>query len=123
MIRESDEDQCEDGTQPMDDDQDLLACQTTTPVVYTWSDTAMDEDGDKSNSSRRSDDSDSSDDDSVEILEPHQKLNAHRRKKEAGRKPSSKRAGRAGKGNDSSEESDIGNDYDPDTCGTYTATH
>ncbi|KIL68988.1 hypothetical protein M378DRAFT_8402 [Amanita muscaria Koide BX008] len=123
VIRESDEDQHEEsdtGTQPMDDDQDL-ACQRTTPVMYTWSDTALNEDSDKSNTSQRSDDSDSSDDDSesdVEILEPRRKLNVHPGKKGAGQKPSSKRAGRAGKGNDGSEELDIdsSDNYDPETC-------
>jgi hypothetical protein len=128
VIRESDEDlsQYADGTQPMDDDQDL--CWETALVTTASSahDTALNEDSDGangSNSSWHSDESDSSDDNSVEILEPHWKLTVHRGKKGGGRKPYSKRAGRAGKGNDNSEKSDINSsdDYDPETCGTYTA--
>ena len=130
-IRESDEDQLEDGTQPMDDDQGS-PCQRTTPVMYTWSpprpchDTALNEDSNKSNSSRhRSDDSDSSDDDSdesVEILEPRRKPTVHPGKKGAGQKPSNKSADQVSKGNDGSE-SDINSsdDDDPETCRTCTA--
>lgn len=123
-IRESDEDEHEDRTQPMDDDQDP-SWGTTQSTLVTWSssghaNTTLNEDSNKSNSSWHSDESDSSDDDSMEILESHHWKPG---KKAVGQKPSSKRAGRAGKGNDSSEESDIdsSNNYDLETCGTYTA--
>ena len=124
-IRESDEDEHEDGTQLMDDDQDPSRGTTqSTPVTWSSSGQAnmtLNEDSDKSNSSQHSDESDSSDDDSMEILEScHRKPSVHPGNKAVGRKPSSKRAGRAGKGNDSSEESDINSsdNYDPETCGT-----
>ena len=128
VIRESDEDEHEDRTQLMDDDQDP-SWGTTQSTPVTWSSsghasTTLNEDSNKSNSSWHSDESDSSDDDSVEISEPrHQKPSVHPGKKAVGRKPYSKRAGRAGKGNDGLEESDINcsDNYDPETCGTYTA--